>query len=125
MKKKIGIFLLITLIIIIIIFVSVYIYIKNQLTIRAVIVEYNESWIFVMNVQNKEPLYIHLPENTNLKFEKGQEIIVSCIYGGASFGTYPKTITSESIKEIKIIKKYSDIQIPESILRLREPIIQE
>lgn len=125
MKKKIGIFFLIVLIIIIISLVLVYIYIKNQLTIRAVIVEYNENWIFVMNVKNKEPLYIHLPKDTNLKFEKGQEVIVFCIYGGASFGTYPKTITSESIKEIKIIKKDSNIQIPESILRLRRPLIQK
>lgn len=118
-KKKIIIISLIVLIIII--FISAYIVIRNRLSIKGIIIEYNESEIYPNHIlvyeENKKTLTsIGLPENINLKFKQGQEVRVYLLPNTVIEDTYPGSINSIFIKKIKIIKEDGNTQIVERLL---------
>lgn len=118
-KKKIIIISLIVLIIII--FISAYIVIRNRLSIKGIIIEYNESEIYPNHIlvyeENKKTLTsIGLPENINLKFKPGQEVRVYLLPNTVIEDTYPGSINSIFIKKIKIIKEDGNTQIVERLL---------
>ncbi len=115
-KKKIIIISLIVLIIII--FISAYIVIRNRLSIKGIIIEYNESEIYPNHIlvyeENKKTLTsIGLPENINLKFKPGQEVRVYLLPNTFIEEAYPRSINSIFIKKIKIIKEDGNTQIVE------------
>lgn len=128
-KKKIIIISLIVLIAIILtILISLYIFIRHQLTIKGIVIEYNESEIYQNNIlvyeEDKKTLtYIGLPENTNLKFKPGQEVRIYLLPYTVINMTYPGSIDSKHIRKIKIIKENANNEIVEKILeqwRLRK-----
>ena len=125
MKKKKIIIISLTILIAIIltILISLYIFIRHQLTIKGIIVEYNENEIYQNNIlvyeEDKKTLtYIGLPENTNLKFKPGQVVIIYLSYNTCTVGSYPAQIESEFIKKIKIIKEDSIDKIEDTIKQL-------
>lgn len=114
-KKKI---IIILMVLIIILFISAYIFIRNKLSIKGIIVEYNESEIYQNNIlvyeEDKKTLtYIGLPENINLKFKLGQEVRVYLVPNTFIEESYPRSIRSIFIKKIKIIKEDGNTQIVE------------
>lgn len=121
-KKKIIIISLIVLIAIILaILISAYVVIRNRLSIKGIIIEYNESEIYQNNIlvyeEDKKTLtYIGLPENTNLKFKPGQEVRVYLLPNTVIEEAYPGSINSIFIKKIKIIKEDGNTQIVERLL---------
>lgn len=128
-KKKIIIISLIVLIAIILtILISLYIFIRHQLTIKGIVIEYNESEIYQDNIlvyeEDKKTLtYIGLPENINLKFKPRQEVRIYLLPYTVINMTYPGSIDSEHIRKIKIIKENTNNEIVEEILeqwRLRK-----
>ena len=118
-KKKIIIISLIVLIAIILtIFISAYIFIRSRLTVKGIIVEYYESEIYQNTIlvyeEDKKTLTdIGLPENINLKFKPGQEVIIYLSYDTVIMDSYPASINSEFIKKIKIIKENANNEIVE------------
>lgn len=67
-----------------------------------------------MGTDNQKGLYsIGISNFKDIKFEKGQEILVYFI--GAVLTSYPAQIGN--VGKIKIIKDKSDIQIPDNIIR--------
>lgn len=128
-KKKIIIISLIVLIAIILtILISLYIFIRHQLTIKGIVIEYNESEIYQNNIlvyeEDKKTLtYIGLPENINLKFKPRQEVRIYLLPYTVINMTYPGSIDSKHIRKIKIIKENTNNEIVEKILeqwRLRK-----
>lgn len=116
MKLSVKILITIT-ILLIIIFILGYIFIRSRLTIRGVIIKSNEKNILIMDVKDESPLYIGLPENVNLEFKEGQEVIVYLEYNTVIIETYPGSIDSEYVKNVKIVKEKSNVQVPEEILQ--------
>lgn len=132
-KKKIIIISLIVLIAIILtILISLYIFIRHQLTIKGIVIEYNESEIYQNNIlvyeEDKKTLtYIGLPENINLKFKPRQEVIIYILPNTWIEETYPGAIDSKHIRKIKIIKENTNNEIVEEILeqwRLRKETLE-
>ena len=132
-KKKIIIISLIVLIAIILtILISLYIFIRHQLTIKGIVIEYNESEIYQDNIlvyeEDKKTLtYIGLPENTNLKFKPRQEVRIYLLPYTVINMTYPGSIDSKHIRKIKIIKENANNEIVEEILeqwRLRKETLE-
>lgn len=67
-----------------------------------------------MGTDNQKGLYsIGISNFKDIKFEKGQEILV--YFNGAVLTSYPAQIGN--VGKIKIIKDKSDIQIPDNIIR--------
>ena len=130
MKKKKIIIISLTILIAIILTILIfgYIFIRSRLTIKGIIIEYNESEIYQNNIlvyeEDKQTLtYIGLPENINLKFKPRQEVIIYILPNTWIEATYPGSIDSEFIKKIKIIKENTNNEIVEEILeqwRLRK-----
>lgn len=117
-KMKLSAKILITIVILLIItFILGYVFIRNRLTIRGVVIKSNEKNILIMDVKDESPLYIGLPENVNLHFKEGQEIIVYLEYNTVIIETYPGSIDSQFIKDVKIRKEKSNIRVPEEILQ--------
>lgn len=117
-KMKLSAKILITIVILLIItFILGYVFIRNRLTIRGVVIKSNEKNILIMDVKDESPLYIGLPENVNLHFKEGQEIIVYLEYNTVIIETYPGSIDSQFIKDVKIRKEKSNVQVPEEILQ--------
>ncbi len=120
-KLKLSVKILIAIIILlIIIFILAYMFIRSRLTIRGVVIKSNEKNILIMDVKDETPLYISLPDNINVQFKEGQEVIVNITYDTVIELTYPGSIGSEFIKDVKIVKEKSNIQVPEEILQ-RKP----
>lgn len=132
-KKKIIIISLIVLIAIILaILISAYVVIRNRLTIKGIVIEYNESEIYQDNIlvyeEDKKTLtYIGLPENINLKFKPRQEVRIYLLPYTVINMTYPGSIDSKHIRKIKIIKENANNEIVEKILeqwRLRKETLR-
>lgn len=105
-KKKIIIISLIVLIAIILtILISLYIFIRHQLTIKGIIIEYNENSMLVYDMNRKDYINIGLPKNINLKFKQGQEVIIYLSHDACTMDSYPPVISSIFIKKIKILKE--------------------
>lgn len=82
-----------------------------EATINAVVVKVNENNLLAMGLENE--LYsIGLESAKDIKFEKGQEILV---YFYDVMETYP--IRLGNIRKIEVIKEKSEIQIPDDIIR--------
>lgn len=82
-----------------------------EATINAVVVKVNENDLLAMGIENE--LYsIGLESAKNIKFEKGQEILV---YFYDVMETYP--IRLGNIRKIEVIKEKSEIQIPDDVIR--------
>ena len=83
-------------------------------TIKAVVVKVNENNLLAMGIENKMELYsIGLKTAQNIKFEKGQEILV--YFNGTVMESYPAQIGN--IERIETIKEKSNTQIPDDIMR--------
>ena len=83
-------------------------------TKEAVIIEVNNTTLSVIDVKNKEDIYVvTIPKGENLKFKQGQEILIH--YNGNIIYTFPRQIVN--VGRIEIIKEVSDIEIPIGILR--------
>jgi len=83
-------------------------------TIKAVVVKVNENHLLAMGIENGTELYsIGLKNSKDIKFEKGQEILV--YFNGDVIESYPAQLGN--IGKIEIIKEKSDIQIPDNIIR--------
>ena len=129
-KKKIIIISLIVLIAII--FISAYVVIRNRLSIKGIIIEYNESEIYQNNIlvyqeDEKTLMYIGLPENIDLKFKPRQEVRIYLLPYTIINMTYPGSIDSKHIRKIKIIKENANNEIVEKILeqwRLRKETLE-
>ncbi len=117
---KLSVKILITIVMLLIIFILGYVFIRSRLTIRGVVIKSNEKNVLIMDVKDESPLYIGLPENVNLQFKEGQEVIVYLGYNTVIIETYPGSIDSQFIKNVKIIKEKSNIRVPEEILQ-RKP----
>lgn len=83
-------------------------------TKEAVIIEVNNTTLSVIDVKNKEDIYVvTIPKGENLKFKQGQEILIH--YNGNIIYTFPRQIVK--VGRIEIIKEVSDIEIPIGVLR--------
>lgn len=83
-------------------------------TIKAIVVKVNENNLLAMGIESESELYsIGLKSAKNIKFEKGQEILV--YFNGDIMESYPAQIGN--IGKIEVIKEKSDIQIPDNIIR--------
>lgn len=83
-------------------------------TIKAVVIKVNENHLLAMGIENRTELYsIGLKNSKDIKFEKGQEILV--YFNGNVMETYPAQLGN--IGKIEIIKDKTDIQIPDNITR--------
>ena len=113
-KKKIIIISLIVLIAIILtIFISAYIFIRSRLIVEYYESEIYQNTILVYEEDKKTLTDIGLPENINLKFKPGQEVIIYLSYDTVIMDSYPASINSEFIKKIKIIKENANNEIVE------------
>lgn len=83
-------------------------------TKEAVIIEVNNTTLSVIDIENKEDIYVvTIPKGENLKFKQGQEILIH--YNGNIIYTFPRQIVN--VGKIEIIKEISDIGIPTGVLR--------
>ena len=131
MKKK-KIIIISVIVLIAIIFISAYVVIRNRLSIKGIIIEYNESEIYQNNIlvyqeDEKTLMYIGLPENIDLKFKPRQEVRIYLLPYTIINMTYPGSIDSKHIRKIKIIKENANNEIVEKILeqwRLRKETLE-
>lgn len=87
---------------------------EGYATVEGVVVKVYDRTITVMGLEGKNSLYdVGFGEEGNIGFEKGQEVII--YYGGSIMESYPAQLGD--VKKIKITKKKSDIEIPDSIIR--------
>lgn len=113
-KRKI---LVIILILFVIICILGYIFIKITCpNIRAVVVKPAEKYLTVMDIKDEGLYIIFLPDDINLQFKQGQEIVINCKYGTIIEQSLPASIREQYIEKIKIIKEKSNVEIPNKIL---------
>lgn len=75
-------------------------------TIKAVVVKANENNLLAMEIENRNELYsIGLKSFNNIKFEKGQEILI--YFNGDVMESYPAQLGN--IGKIEVIQEKSDI----------------
>lgn len=107
--------LLVILIIIVIMCIAGYFFIKSIFQIRGVVVRNYGDHILILEEDGMD--YVAIPKDNNLQFKKGQEVLVEQrINNDIVTQTYPGSIESENVKNIKIVKEKSKIEIPEKIL---------
>lgn len=88
--------------------------IPKQIAIKVLVVKVNENNLLAMGIENGTELYnIGLKNSKDIKFEKGQEILVH--FNGNVMQTYPAQLGN--VGKIEIIKEESNIQIPDNIIR--------
>lgn len=112
-KKIIIIFLVILMSIIIISLISLCVLIRRNLTIKGIILECYKNSILVCEEKKDRYIYIGLPENINLAFEPGQEVLIYIRNNTLIQLTSPASINSQFIKNIKILKEDANPQIVE------------
>jgi len=101
------------IILVIVICVLGYVFIRNiNSTIRGIVVKVNGTSIIVMHAKDETLYTISIPENNNLQFKQGQEILVHYKYGTIIEQTNPAEIRKEDIKKITILKEKSNVEIP-------------
>lgn len=109
MKKK-KIFIIVFLMIFICIPTYAFIRMAHP-NMKAIVLECNgNNYLFVMDIKTKTPYYIGLPENMNIQFKDGQEIIVYFNCPIIIQESYPASISSEFVKTVKILKEKSNIR---------------
>ena len=69
--------------------------------------------MLVYDMNRKDYIYIGLPKNINLKFKQGQEVLIYLSYDACTMDSYPPSISSIFIKNIKILKEVSNTKILE------------
>lgn len=86
-------------------------------TMKAVVLTVHENSILVMDKKDKSLTYIGLPKHIDLQFKQGQEVIIYLAYNTIIQTTYPASINSNFIRNVKILKEKSNIEIPIGILK--------
>ena len=85
-----------------------------EATLKAVVIKVSENHLLAMGIENNTELYsIGSGNFKDIKFEKGQEILV--YFNGSIMESYPAQIGN--VGKIEIIKDKSDIEIPDNIIR--------
>lgn len=80
--------------------------------IRGVVIKAEEKYLTIMDVRDEGLYYVAIPENNNLQFKQGQEILVCFNDYAIIEQTNPAIIGTEDVEEIKIVKQKSNVKIP-------------
>lgn len=96
-------------------------------TIRGVVIKTNNQNLTFMDVKDKELYNISIPQNNNLQYKQGQEILVHYKYDAIITHSLPIKIRTEDITKITILKEKSNAKIPreklERIYNLGENVL--
>lgn len=86
-------------------------------TMKAVVLTVYENSILVMDKKDKSLIFIGLPKDINLHFEQDQEVLIYLTYDTVIQMSYPASINSNFIKNIRVLKEKSNTEIPFGILQ--------
>lgn len=115
-KKKI----LIIVFLAILFFVLAYILIRLiNPSIKAVIIQCSENnHLSVMDTKTESLYYVDIPENIDIQFKDGQEIIIYYNNNAIIEDSYPASISSKYVKSVNVLKEKSDIRNSSKIIRI-------
>lgn len=100
-------------IVLILVFISIlgYLFIRiTNPTMKAIVINATENYLLVMDEKDQSPLYIGLPNDTNLQLKQGQEVLIYFEPVICKNLTYPASIDRKYIKKIRILKEKSNIR---------------